>query len=132
MKTQNYVKCIQLLSLQIYVYPCKTIYNNTNEKRFDALNYEWKVKECFQKKKAKTSHGFNERWIRGEKMKEFVGLKAKTHSYFTDDRESKNSKGANEFLIKRKYKKCLEATQLKNEIILRNDKKWYKTLTENQ
>ena len=40
MKTQNYVKCIQLLSLQIYVYPCKTIYNNTNEKRFDALNYE--------------------------------------------------------------------------------------------
>ena len=37
-------------------------------------------------------------------MKEFVGLKAKTHSYFTDDRESKNSKGANEFLIKKNTK----------------------------
>ena len=36
-------------------------------------------------------------------MKEFVGLKAKTHSYFTDDRdESRNSKGTNEFLIKKK------------------------------
>ena len=57
------------------------------------------MKEYFQKKKAKTCHCFNE--LGGEKMKTFVGLKAKAYSYFTDDSyKSKNGKDTKEFLIK--------------------------------
>ena len=52
----------------------------------------------------------------------FVGLKAKTYSYLTDDgSEDKKSKIQKKCVIKRKskfenYKNCLEATQLENEV----------------
>ena len=53
----------------------------------------------------------------GEKvMKKFVGLRAKTYNYLTDDsNEDKKAKGTKKCVIKRKlkfenYKNCLEAT----------------------
>ena len=59
----------------------------------------------------------------GEKiMTKFVGLRAKTYSYLTDDgSEDKKTKGTKKCVMKRKltfenYKNCLEATQLKIKI----------------
>ena len=52
----------------------------------------------------------------------FVGLRAKTYSYWIDDgSENKKAKSRKKFVIKRKlkfenYKNCLEATQLDNKI----------------
>ena len=82
--------------------------------RFGASNYEldrpW-------------PEGKNKKLIRlmtdelGEKvMKKFVGLRAKTYNYLTDDlNEDKKAKGTKKCVIKRKlkfenYKNCLEAT----------------------
>ena len=58
----------------------------------------------------------------GKLLKEFIGLRAKTFSYLTDDNsEEKKVKGTKKCAIKRKlkfkeYKNCLEATQLENQI----------------
>ena len=58
----------------------------------------------------------------GKLLKEFIGLRAKTFSYLTDDNsEDKKVKGTKKCAIKRKlkfkeYKNCLEATQLENQI----------------
>ena len=58
----------------------------------------------------------------GKIMKEFVGLRAKTHSYLIDDgSEDKKAKGTKKFVIKRKirfenYENCSEATQPDNKI----------------
>ena len=58
----------------------------------------------------------------GKLLKEFIGLRAKTFSYLTDDNsEEKKVKGTKKCAIKRKlkfkeYKNCLEVTQLENQI----------------
>ena len=58
----------------------------------------------------------------GKLLTEFIGLRAKTFSYLTDDNsEEKKVKGTKKCAIKRKlkfkeYKNCLEATQLENQI----------------
>ena len=55
-------------------------------------------------------------------MTKFVGLRAKTYGYLTDDcSEDKKAEGTKKCIIKRKlkfesYKSCLEATQLENKI----------------
>ena len=55
-------------------------------------------------------------------MTKFVGLRAKTYSYLTDDgSEDKKARGSKKCVIKRKlrfenYKNCLEATELENKI----------------
>ena len=55
-------------------------------------------------------------------MTTFVGLRAETYSYLTDDSsEDKRAKDKKKCVIKRKlkfenYKNCLEATQLENKI----------------
>ena len=55
-------------------------------------------------------------------MTKFVGLRAKTYSYFIDDdSEDKKAKSIKKCFIKRKlkfqnYKNCLEETQVKNKI----------------
>ena len=55
-------------------------------------------------------------------VEKFVGLRAKTYIYFTDDSsEDKKGKGTKMSVIKRKIKfkdhtNCLEATQLDNQI----------------
>ena len=55
-------------------------------------------------------------------MTKFVGLRAKTYSYLTDDgSEDKKAKDTKKCVIKRKlqfenYKNCLEVTQLGNKI----------------
>ena len=55
-------------------------------------------------------------------MTKFVGLRAKTYSYFIDENsEDKKAKKRKECVIKRKlkfenYKNCLEATQIDNQI----------------
>ena len=62
--------------------------------------------------------------LSGQIMKEFVGLKAKTHIYLKDNNdEDKKAKGTKNCIIKRKlkfqdYKNCLEATQIENKIKL--------------
>ena len=59
----------------------------------------------------------------GKIMKVFVGLRAKTYNYLTENNdESKKAKRAKKCVILRKlkfedYKSCLEATQLENKII---------------
>ena len=64
----------------------------------------------------------NERWIKGENVDKFVGLRAKIYSYLTDDgSKDKKNQGTKKSVIKRKlmfeiYKNCLEATQLENNI----------------
>ena len=58
----------------------------------------------------------------GKSITKFVGLRAKTYSYLTDDSsEDKKAKSTKKCVIKRKfkfgnYKNCLEATQLDNKI----------------
>ena len=54
-------------------------------------------------------------------MKKFVGLKAKTCSYLTDDnsvdKKAKDRKNCHKRKLKfENYKNCLEATQLENKI----------------
>ena len=58
----------------------------------------------------------------GQIMKEFVGLRAKTYSYLTDNNdEDEKAKGTTRYIIKRKckfqdYKNCLEAAQMERKI----------------
>ena len=74
----------------------------------------------------------------GEIMTKFVGLIAKTYSYFIDDSSEVNkAKGTKKCVIERKikfenYKKCLEATQLENKInYLEKNKVDIYNITEN-
>ena len=58
----------------------------------------------------------------GQIMKQFVGLRAKTHSYLKDNNdEDKKTKGPKECDTKKKikfqnYKNCLETAQIENKI----------------
>ena len=58
----------------------------------------------------------------GKSITKFVGLRAKTYSYLTDDSsEDKKAKDTKKCVIKSKlkfenYKNCVEATQLDNKI----------------
>ena len=60
----------------------------------------------------------------GKIIKEFLGLRAKTYSYFIDDSsDDKKAKGTKKRAIKKKqqlkfedYKNCVEAIQLENKI----------------
>ena len=60
--------------------------------------------------------------LSGQIMKEFFGLRAKTHSYLKDNNdEDKKSKGTKNCVIKIKpefedYKSCFEAAQIENKI----------------
>ena len=60
--------------------------------------------------------------LSGKIMKEFVGLRAKIYSYFTDDNdESKKAKGTKNCVTKRKfknedYKSVLQGSHLENKI----------------
>ena len=60
--------------------------------------------------------------LAGKIMTKFVGLRAKTYSYLTDDRsEGKKAKGTKKRVIKRKikfenHKSCLGALQLEDKI----------------
>ena len=62
----------------------------------------------------------------GKMMTKFVGLRPKTYSYLTDDREEdKNAKGTKKCVVKRilkfsDYKDCL----LNNEIILKSQQRF--------
>ena len=80
----------------------------------------------------------NERWIKGENVEKFVGLRAKIYSYLNDDgSRDKKAKGTKKSVIKRKlmfeiYKNCLEATQLENNIkYLEENKIGIDNITEN-
>ena len=88
------------------------------ETRFHASNYEL----ILPKRKNKKVIGLMKDEIGEKIMIKFVGLRAKTHSYWIDDSsEDKNVKGTKKCVRKRKlkfenYKDCLEATQLENKI----------------
>ena len=75
----------------------------------------------YQKKKIKEIIGLMKDELGGKIMTKFVGLRAKTYSYFIDDdSEDKKAKGKKKCVIKRKlklenYKNYLEETQLKNK-----------------
>ena len=60
--------------------------------------------------------------LRGKIMKEFIGIRAKTYSYLTDNNdEDKKAKLTRKCVIKRKikfegYKNCLEVAQIENKM----------------
>ena len=69
------------------------------------------------KEKNGTVIGLMKDELGGKIIKRFVGLRAKTYIYLIDDsNEDKKAKGRKKFVIKRKLKTGLEATQLDNEI----------------
>ena len=76
----------------------------------------------YQKEKSRKVIGLMKDELEGIIKTKFVGLRAKTYSYSTDDEsKDKKAKGTKACLIKRKlkfenYKNCLEATQTENEI----------------
>ena len=80
------------------------------------------MKRPLLKEKNKTVIAVIKDNLGGKLLKEFIGLRAKTFSYLTDDNsEEKKVKGTKKCAIKRKlkfkeYKNCLEATQLENQI----------------
>ena len=51
-------------------------------------------------------------------MKEFVGLRAKAHSYLKDNKKAKSTKKCvvNRKLKFQDYRNCLEAAQIENKI----------------
>ena len=90
------------------------------ETRFDTSDYELDRPLC-KGKNTKVMESM--KYELGEKiMTKFVGLGAKTYSYFIDHgSEDKKAKGAKKCIIKRKlkienYKNCLKAYQLENEV----------------
>ena len=74
------------------------------------------------KEKNKKVIGLMKEQLGGKIMIKFVGLRAKTCSYLTDDgSEDKKAKGTKKCVIKRElkfenYKNCFRATQLENKI----------------
>ena len=87
---------------------------------FDTSSYE--LNRPLSKEKNKKVIGVIKDNLGGKLLKEFIGLRAKTFSYLTDDNsEEKKVKGTKKCAIKRKLKfkeckNCLEATQLENQI----------------
>ena len=97
---------------------------NDVEQRFDTSNYEVNRPLLTGKNKKKVGLMKDES---GEKiMTEFVPLRAKTYSYFTDDfEEDKKAKGTKKCVIKRRlkfsdYKDCLS----NNEIMLKSQQRF--------
>ena len=88
--------------------------------RFDSSNYE--LDRPLPKGKNKKVIRLMKDELGGKIMKKFLGLRAKTYSYFIDGgSEDKKAKGTKKYAIKRKlkfehYKNCLEATQLDDKI----------------
>ena len=88
--------------------------------RFDTSNYE--LDRPLPKGKNKKVIGLMKGELGGKIMIKFVGLRAKTYSYLSDDdSEDKKAKGTKRCVIKRKlnfedHKNCLEVTQLENKI----------------
>ena len=88
--------------------------------RFDTSNYE--LDRLLPKGKYKKVIELIKDELGGKIMTRFVGLRAKTYTYFIDDgSEDKKAKGTKKRVIKRKlkfenHKNCLEATQLDNKI----------------
>ena len=85
----------------------------------------------YQKERTRKVIGVMKDELAGKSMIEFLGLRAKTHSYSIDDSsQDKKPKGTKNYVIKRKlefedYKNRLIATQLENEINhLETEKKW--------
>ena len=76
----------------------------------------------YQKERTRKVIGVMKDELAGKSMIEFLGLRAKTHSYSIDDSsQDKKPKGTKNYVIKRKlefedYKNCLIATQLETEI----------------
>ena len=90
------------------------------ETRFDTSNYE--LDRSLPKGKHKKVIRLMKDELGGKIMKEFVGLRVKTYSYFIDDNsEDKRVKSTKKCVMKRKgkfwnCKNCLEATKLENKI----------------
>ena len=106
------------------------------ETRFGTSNYG--LHRLLPKGKIKKVIGLLRNELGGEIMTKFVGLIAKTYSYFIDDSSEVNkAKGTKKCVIERKikfenYKKCLEATQLENKInYLEKNKVDIYNITEN-
>ena len=76
----------------------------------------------YQKEKIKRVIGLIKDELGGKIVTQFVGLRAKTYSYLTDDgSEGENAKGTKKCVINRKlefksYENSFEATQLENKI----------------
>ena len=90
------------------------------ETRLGTSNYD--LHRLLPKGKDKKVIGLMRNELGGKIMTKFVGLIAKTYSYFIDDSSEVNkAKGTKKCVIERKikfenYKKCLEATHLENKI----------------
>ena len=89
------------------------------EKRIDVSNQE--IDRPSPKGKNRKVIGLMKDELGGKMMKEFVGLRAKIHSYLKDknDDEYKKEKGTKKWFIKRKpefrdYNNCLIASQIEN------------------
>ena len=96
---------------------------NDVEKRFDTSNYE--VDRPLPTGKNKKVIGLMKDELGGKIITEFVTLRPKTYSYFTDDcKKDKKAKGTKKCIIKRMikfndYKNCL----LKDEVILKSQQR---------
>ena len=103
------------------------------ETRFDTSNYE--LDRPLPKGKTKQVIGLMKDELGRKIMTKFVGLRAKTCIYLTNDgSEDKKAKGTKKCVIKRKikfenYRNSLEATKLKknHEKFIRNNKSIIKT-----
>ena len=94
------------------------------EERFDTSNFE--INRPLPIGKNKKVIGLMKHELGGKIMTEFVALRPKTYSYFTDDcKEDKKAKGTKKCVIKRRlkfndYKYCL----LNNEMILKSQQRF--------
>ena len=103
------------------------------ETRFDTSNYE--LDRPLPKGKTKQVIGLMKDELGRKIMTKFLGLRAKTCIYLTNDgSEDKKAKGTKKCVIKRKikfenYRNSLEATKLKknHEKFIRNNKSIIKT-----
>ena len=95
------------------------------ETRFDTSNYELEcnsIDKPLPKGKNRKVIALMKDKLGGKILTKFLGLRAKTYSYLTDDgSEDKKAKRTKRCVIKRKlkfgnYKNCLEAAQLNNKI----------------
>ena len=107
-----------------------------DEIRFDTSDYE--LDKPLPKGKNKKVIITMRDELGGQIMKEFVGLRNKTYSYFKDNNnEDKKAKGTKKCVIKRKLKfqdckNCLEAAQTENKINhLAKKKKWIQIVLKN-
>ena len=98
--------------------------SNDVENRFDTSNYE--VKRPLPTGKNKKVIGLMKDELGGKIIMEFVTLRNKTYSFFTDDgKEDKKAKGTKKCIIKKMikfndYKKCL----LDDEVILKSQQRF--------